>query len=296
MMELSDLRIFRAVVQTGGITRAAEKLHRVQSNITTRIKKLEGDLGVALFIREGKRLLVSPAGQILFEHAQQILAAVERAHEAIHETRPHGVLRLGAMESTAAIRLPGPLCVYHDLYPEVSIELFTGTPQDQIPRIIKGDLDAAPVAEPISDPRLETLAVFDEKLVIIGNLDQLPISSPRDVLKRTVLAFHPGCPHRSRLEGWFAQDAITIERVVELTSYHAMLGCAVVGMGIAMVPLCVLETYSERSKLSVHSLHDPEFGRAKTLLIWRKGAHQAKVARLADLLLAQGGHEAALQS
>ena len=54
-MELSDLRIFSTVVREGGITRAAERLHRVQSNVTTRIRQLEEKLGVRLFIREGKR-------------------------------------------------------------------------------------------------------------------------------------------------------------------------------------------------------------------------------------------------
>ena len=63
-MELSDLRIFRAVVREGGVTRAAERLHRVQSNVTTRIRQIEDDLDTALFIREGKRLHLSPAGQV----------------------------------------------------------------------------------------------------------------------------------------------------------------------------------------------------------------------------------------
>ena len=55
-MDLSDLKIFSAVVREGGVTRAAEHLHRVQSNVTTRIRQLEDDIGVSLFIREGKRL------------------------------------------------------------------------------------------------------------------------------------------------------------------------------------------------------------------------------------------------
>src|SRR5262249_52374857 len=59
-MDLADLRIFRSVVHAGGITRAAEQLHRVQSNVTTRVKQLEDELGVQLFIREGKRLHLSP--------------------------------------------------------------------------------------------------------------------------------------------------------------------------------------------------------------------------------------------
>ena len=62
-MDLSSLRIFSAVVAEGGITRAADRLHRVQSNVTTRIRQLEDELGVALFIREGKRLHLAPAGR-----------------------------------------------------------------------------------------------------------------------------------------------------------------------------------------------------------------------------------------
>src|SRR6266705_7113825 len=63
MMDLSDLHIFRSVVEAGGVTRAAEKLNRVQSNVTTRVRQLERELGVELFVREGKRLHVSPAGK-----------------------------------------------------------------------------------------------------------------------------------------------------------------------------------------------------------------------------------------
>ena len=59
-MDLADLHIFRSVVQAGGVTRAAEKLNRVQSNVTTRVRQLETDLGVELFIREGKRLISPP--------------------------------------------------------------------------------------------------------------------------------------------------------------------------------------------------------------------------------------------
>lgn len=286
-MDLSDLRIFQAVAQAGGITRAAERLHRVQSNVTTRIKQLENDLGVVLFIREGKRLQISPAGQILLEHTEEILASVERAREAVHETKPRGVLRLGAMESTAAVRLPAPLSAYHDLYPEVSIELSTGAPRDQIVQVLKGELDAALVVEPVIDPRLEMHAVFEERFVLIASAKHPPISSPRSIQSQTILAFHPGCPHRNRLEGWFAREGVPIRKVVEMTSYNAMLGCTVAGMGIALIPRSVLEAYAERSRLSVHPIQQPEFARAKTLLIWRRETPQVKVMRLADILLAE---------
>lgn len=66
-MDLSDLKIFSAVVREGSVTRAAQRLFRVQSNVTTRIRQLEEDVGVSLFIRQGKRLHLSPAGQVLLD-------------------------------------------------------------------------------------------------------------------------------------------------------------------------------------------------------------------------------------
>ncbi len=147
-MDLAELRIFKAVVEEGGITRAAERLHRVQSNVTTRIKQLEDDLGVQLFLREGKRLHLSPAGRTLLPYAERLLDLAEDARASVLDAAPRGVFRLGAMESTAAVRLPGPLADYHGRYPEVTIELRTGNPGQLAALILAGDLDAALVAEP----------------------------------------------------------------------------------------------------------------------------------------------------
>src|SRR5215217_7077070 len=101
-MDLSGLKIFSAVVREGSVTRAAQRLHRVQSNVTTRIRQLEEDVGVALFIRQGKRLHLSPAGQILLHYADRLLVLAEEARDAVQDPRPRGLFRLGAMESTAA--------------------------------------------------------------------------------------------------------------------------------------------------------------------------------------------------
>lgn len=291
-MELSDLRIFRMVVHAGGVTRAAERLHRVQSNVTTRIKRLEQELDVELFVRDGKRLQLSPAGRVLLEYAEQMLALADCARDALHDGRPRGLLRIGAMESTAAVRLPAPLSEFHERYPDVLMELDTGAPQDLIARVLVGDLDAALVAEPVSDSRLETLAIYKEELAIVTSLRHPPIASPQDVRPRTALAFHPGCPHRKRLEDWFAREGVPIERTVEVASYHAILGCAVIGMGVALMPRSVLETYAERARLSIHPLHE-EFRSARTLLVWRRQAPQVKVACLAELLLAHAASDIA---
>ena len=125
-MELEDLKIFRAVVREGGVTRAALNLHRVQSNVTTRIRQLEANLGVPLFIREGKRMLLSPSGRVLLDYADRLLDLAEEARAAVTEGAPRGRMRLGSMESTAAARLPAVLADFHQRYPDVQLELRTG--------------------------------------------------------------------------------------------------------------------------------------------------------------------------
>ena len=283
-MELTDLHVFRTVVRAGGVIRAADRLHRAQSSVTTRVKKLEEELGVALFLREGRRMQLSPAGRVLLDYADRLLALAEEARDALHQTAPRGVFRLGSMESTAAARLPAPLNEFHERHPEVSVELHTGDPRHLTAQVLSGELDAALVAEPISDARLETRVAYEEELVIIAEAGHARIASPRDARKRTLLAFHPGCPYRKRLEDWFARYDVAPERIVELASYHAILGCAVAGMGVALMPRSVLDTYTERSRLSVHALNG-RFRVARTLLVWRKEAPQAKVAAFADILI-----------
>lgn len=282
-MELSDLQVFRTVVQTGGVTRAAEKLNRVQSNVTTRVRQLEDELGVQLFLREGKRLHLSPAGGVLLDYAERMLDLAEQAREAVHDAKPRGLFRLGAMDSTASVRLPVPLTEYHRRYPDVTLELRTGNPAQLATALLAGELDAALVAEPIASGPFDMVPVYQEELVIIAAADHPPIKSVRDAEPRTVLAFEPGCSHRKRLEDWFAQEGEMPDRIIEITSYHAMLACAVAGMGFSLMPRSVLDTFPGLKQLSVHPLPKGQ-GKVRIMLIWRKGAESPKLNALREIL------------
>ena len=284
-MELSDLHIFRSVVEAGGVTRAAEKLNRVQSNVTTRVRQLESELGVDLFVREGKRLHVSPAGKLLLDYAERLIDLAREAREAVHDAKPRGLLRLGAGESTAAMRLPAPMKDYLGRYSQVTLELRTGNARELAAALLSGELDAAFVTEPIADTPFEKLAIYEEELVIIAAAGHPPIKSPRDASPQTVLAFEPGCAYRKRLEDWFAHHGEMPERIVEIASYHAMLGCAVAGMGISLMPRNVLSTFPDAKFLSTHAL-PPALALAQTSLIWRKGALSPKLRALIEVLTA----------
>jgi DNA-binding transcriptional LysR family regulator len=241
-MDLSDLRIFLAVVREGGVTRAAERLNRVQSNVTTRIRQLEQDLDATLFIREGKRLRLAPAGQSLLGYAERLLALAEEARASVHDPKPRGLFRLGSMESTAAIKLPQALNEYVRLYPEVTLELRIGNPFTLASAILAGQLDAALVAEPIADDPFDRAFAYEEEPVVVSAAGR-PAPGRKGQFPKTMVAFEHGCPYRKRLEDWYAKRGAMPERTVELGSYHAMLGCVVAGMGIALIPKSVLTTF-----------------------------------------------------
>lgn len=284
-MNLDDLRIFQAVVDTGGVTRAAGQLHRVQSSVTTRIRQLEEKLGVALFIREGRRLHLAPAGQRLLPFAQQLLALADEARHAVQDSAPRGPLVLGAMESTAAVRLPAPMGAFMERYPGVQLSLKTGNPGQLMAGVLAGTLHAALVPDAPANGPLEQLPMFSEELVIVARAGHARLSGRNPALPASVVAFEPGCPHRARLETWYASHHSLPARTVQITSYHTMLGCVLVGMGIALVPRSVLATFPGRVHLSVHAL-PRGMDHMQVALVWRRGALSPALQGLIDALRA----------
>lgn len=282
-MDLDDLHIFRTVVHSGGITPAARQLHRVQSNVTTRIRQLEESLGVSLFLREGRRLQLAPAGEVLLGYADRLLALAEEARTAVADGAPRGSLRLGSMESTAATRLPSILARFHAAHPAVKLELQTGPTARMMTAVLEGRLDCALVSGPIDDERLSTHPAFTEELVLVAPLSHPAITRPQDLATRTLLTFEAGCAYRLKLESWLASQGVVAEKVVELSSYHTMLGCTAAGMGIALIPASLLARLPEAEHVSRHAL-PPAMAQVTTLLIHRHNAASGATSALLQAL------------
>ena len=269
-MDFAALQFFKAVVDEGGISAAARKLHRVQSNVTTRIKQLETSLGTQLFIRDKRRLVLSPAGEMFLGYAEQLLQLSKEARGAVLGGTPQGTLRIGTLESTAASRLPPLLSRYHRKYPAVRMELTTGTNDALLEAVLARKLEAAFVVESAGAAQLDVAPAFDEELVVVAPKSHARIRSARDVGADTVIAFPAGCAYRRRLQRWYAASELVPERVLELASYHAIVACVAAGTGIAIMPQSVLNAVRGGENLAVSPLAKNE-GRVTTCLVWRKG-------------------------
>src|ERR1700730_4446940 len=127
-MDASDLAMFVAVAKAGGISKAAQVLSTVQSNVTQRIKLLEAELGVPLFHRHSRGVSLTSAGRQLLPYAERIGRLMVEAKQAAADSLvPRGPLVIGALETATAMRLPPVLAAYAAACPEVDIEIITGT-------------------------------------------------------------------------------------------------------------------------------------------------------------------------
>jgi DNA-binding transcriptional LysR family regulator len=269
IMDFASLQVFKAVADEGGISAAARRLHRVQSNVTTRIQHLEASLGVQLFVREKRRLHLAPAGQVFRRYAEEMLRLAAEARSAVAGDSPRGVLRIGTLESAAASRLPPLLGRYHAAHPAVTVELVTGTTDALVEAVLARRIEAAFVADCRPSPRLETMPAFREELVLVAPRSHPGVRRGRDVRADTLIVFPAGCAYRRRLQGWLGADGVAPDKVLELASYHAIVACVASGTGVAIVPRSVLETIRRDDGIAVHAL-----GRATaattTALVWRK--------------------------
>ncbi len=285
-MDLVQLRMFCSVAETGSVARAAEQLHRVPSNLTTRLRQLEQEIGVDLFIREKQRLRLSPMGHNFLCYAQRILALSEEALSMARAGEPGGNFALGSMESTAATRLPNLLAAYHQRYPTVALSLITGTSGQIIDRVREGTLAAALVDGPANYDELNGCIAFRERMTLISSVDHTPIRSAADASGDTVFAFRTSCSYRLLLEEWYRDSGVQPHNVMEIQSYHAMMACVASGAGVALIPESVLAQMPARERVQAHRLPD-RFRDTATWLIWRRDAFTPNVEALKYLIIEQ---------
>ena len=283
-IDLDSLDIFRTVAVEGGVIRAAQKLNRVQSNVTTRIKQLEQRLGRPLFRKQGRGLVLSPEGELLLSYAQRLFRLADEAESELRSGRAMGVLRIGSLESTAGSRLAPVLSRYHRLHPGVVVELVTGTTGMLLQRVSQFELEAAFVSEPFTPEGMSTMKVFEEELVLITGRGVPQVRRAADLAGMSMVAFATGCSYRKRLEDWLGASSLLPARTLELASYQAMIACVAAGTGFAVVPRSLLVALKAANEVQQHEL-PARVRRNHTHLVW-KGAPSAALVRLQELLAA----------
>jgi DNA-binding transcriptional LysR family regulator len=286
-MDAADLRVFEAVARLGGMNRAAQELNTVQSNVTARIRLLEGRLGLALFHRHSRGTTLTPAGRRLLPYADRIKRLLADAHRAVADDGvPRGPLAIGSLETTAGLRLPPLLTGYAEACPEVDLALTTGTTCDLVDAVLDGRLDGAFVCGPIRHPELLETRVFSEELAIVTarGEDRLEALLARSAPK--IVVFRAGCSYRQMLETWLARRGIVGVRCLEFGTLEGIIGCVAAGIGISLLPEAILGPAVRAGTAALHNL-PPAEARVDTVFIRRRDLY---VSSALAAFLARTGH------
>lgn len=255
-MQLKSLRLFLAVVETGSFVAAAERLHTVQSNVTAHIKKLETELGVQLVERNAP-VRPTSAGRALEGYAQGILRQHDEAIAFFKgSVPPSGELRIGSMETTAALRLPPLLNTFHAAYPLVRIALTVGPTAELRDGLLAGRFDCIFMAGRLVHRQFFLQKAFSERLVLVSARPLQRLPDPELLASSSFLAFRQGCSYRQRIEVLLNHCGVSATRIAEFGSLDAMLGCVAAGMGYALLPAAVIE--AQKYRFDIHMLEIPE--------------------------------------
>ena len=263
-MDLTDLRFIEAIAATGGVSRAAERLNCVQSNVTQRLKRLEETLGGPLFQRTSRGMVPTAAGRVAVDYVRRLLALSDEARRAVAAAiSGAGPLAIGAMETATAVRLPPVLAHFHGLHPEVEIALATGTSEEIVRDVLARRHDIGLVAIAVDHPDLVSEEVFEEQLVEVHD------GTLRGVDK--LLVFRAGCSYRRIAEEWRSAIGRPPRRIMELGTLDGILGCVAAGMGRAVLPRAVLTHPTVDPSLRFDAIDHP-LARVPVRLVRRRDA------------------------
>ena len=278
-MNLHDLQTFEAVAALGSFTKAAEAMHTVQSNVTARIKSLEDEFKVSLFTRTSRRVELTAAGETLIKYCRHIGQTIEEAKRELSETsQVGGIIRIGTMETSLSMKLPGVINHFTDHYPDVEIEVksaFTGVLTNDV---LNYKLDLAFVAAPIASPELQEKVVKKDKLVIITSSEHISL---KDYLKKQpvkIIVFDQGCSFRARLESWLNAKGVVSYRSTVMNSWEGIISFVEGGMGMTIVPEDLLLQHYAKRKIKIHEINK-ELGTLTTVLIYRKDLPQSRAMK-----------------
>jgi len=172
-LEVRHLRLVSAVAELGSLTRAGDRLHLTQSALSHQLRDIESRLGAALFLRVGKRLVLTPAGERLLATARDVLDRLDRTEQDIHQMGKAraGMLRLTTECYTCYHWLPPLLVRYRKRFPQVEVRIDVGATGRPLEMLLAGKLDLAIMSTPVRDRRLVSRPVFDDELVVVAARD-----------------------------------------------------------------------------------------------------------------------------
>lgn len=241
------------MAKAASITKAAQMLNYVQSNVTTRIQALETELGVPLFYRSNRGMSLTPAGEDLLTYADQIIMLLEEAFNKIkYSDSAAGSLKLGSIETAVSPYLLPILKTYQADFPNVQVILTTGSTHELLQKVRLGELHGASIYGEVQEQQLNYHPLFEDELVLISELDRS--DSLDSLLSLPMLFFEVGCTHQERVEQLLRDFHINHFEMKPFGTMEVIVNSVSAGLGISLLPYSAVKAAEQAKRISCHSL------------------------------------------
>ncbi|MDE3201747.1 MAG: LysR family transcriptional regulator [Acidobacteriota bacterium] len=274
-MEVRQLQIFTVLAEELNFTRTAERVHTVQSNVTSQIKALEQELGVPLFDRLGRRVALTDAGKRFLPFAEKALESMEHGLRALQNgAEPSGPLRIGAPESVVTYRLPRVLSAFRKKYPRVEVIFRPDTPEPILADLESGKVDLAIyMKDEITHPSIIYQTIRTERIFLLSHpghpLTKKRTVKPSDLGGQTLLLTEHGCAYRAKLDRALAMQNVKPGHITEFNSVEAIKKCVAAGLGLAILPAIVVSGELRAQQMKALHWAGPQLDIA-THILWHR--------------------------
>src|SRR5215472_6022223 len=283
MLDLTRLKVFRAVAVHGSFTKAAAALGYAQPSVSHQVAQLERELSVQLFERQARRVTLTPAGQVFLRHVQAVLVQLADAEREVAETARTGgrLLRLASFPTAAATLMPAAVATFRAQRPGSELRLTEADPPASVPALLAGEHDLAltydyPVLGAAVDPALDLEPLCLDHMVVALPPGHGAASSAQVTLAGLATAQWIA-PHSSICRDAFeftCRSAGFAPAVVsETNDYQAMQGLVAAGVGVALLPRLAV-AMSQRPDVILRPLDRTVIERV-TFIATRSGAYRS---------------------
>jgi LysR family transcriptional regulator for metE and metH len=246
-LEVRHLKLVRAVTAAGSLTRAGSALNLTQSALSHQLRDIESRLGTALFLRVGKRMMLTAAGERLLRSADEVLDAIERTEASIRSLSgvDRGVLRLSTECYTCYHWLPPLLKRYRRAHPRVDVRIDATATHAPVAHLLEARLDVAIVSDAVRDRRVVTRPIFDDEMVVVVDprhpLARQSFVAPPAFAAETLLMYSP--KDDSTIYQLLAGEGVTPAQTQVVPLTEAIIELVKAGMGVAFLARWAVEPH-----------------------------------------------------
>jgi DNA-binding transcriptional LysR family regulator len=240
-MNLNQLRVFHSVAKLRSFSRAADALCLTQPGISKHIKLLETHYGVRLFDRLGKKVILTQAGEILFDKAEMMFDHLNEAKVQIDDMKSltGGKIDIGASVTIGVYVLPNLLGDFIRRYPSIEISLDISLSQEIEGKVLSNSLDLGFVGHPVRNERLSIRSFLTDELVVIvppeHNWAKRKIIQPHQLADQPFLVSREGSGTRSTVEERLRSKGVTLNRIMEFGNTECVKKAVEAGLGISII-------------------------------------------------------------